>query len=442
MSVVRVGLLGLGTVGCGVVKTIRSQEKKLTERLGKKVEIVKALVRDVSKSRSVEVDGGLLTTRFDDVLQSDPDILVEVMGGVEPTFDYLRQGIEKGCHVVTANKELLAKRGQELIRLANRHRVHLAYEASVAGGIPILGVLRQFLRTNQIVSVQGIVNGTTNYIVTQMEQHQRNYADVLKEAQQLGYAELDPTSDVEGFDPLYKLYILAQLVFGEAVPLHVAEREGISSLSISQILFAKELGYRIKLLAKAEKRENVLRLSVRPTLIPLDHPLAAIQNADNGVQVTGNIVGELMFAGKGAGELPTASAVVEDLAYLLTQPFAPQQNWREADQVTASDVSGDVQGSCFLYMETNQGDCSPAKLFELFAEQQVAIRKQITQYSRGEAMRIGLIADQIPPQLLEVLRSGFQLDVKLFPILQKTERNVADTNPNLEQKQLVFSQNI
>lgn len=208
-SVVKVGLLGVGTVGGGVLKTIRSQQQKLSDRLGRRVEVVKALVRNAEKQRSVPIENNLITTRFEEVLASDVDIVVEVMGGVEPTYGYVRALIEKGCHIVTANKELLAKHGTELVRLANRHGVQLAYEASVAGGIPILGVLRQFLRTNDIVSVSGILNGTTNYILTRMEQEKLPYAEVLKQAQELGYAEADPASDVEGWDALYKTYILA-----------------------------------------------------------------------------------------------------------------------------------------------------------------------------------------------------------------------------------------
>jgi homoserine dehydrogenase len=416
MSVVKVGLLGLGTVGTGVLKTLRSQERKLTERLGKRVEIVKVLVRDAEKERAVEVDKDRLTTRFADVLESGADIVVEVMGGVDPTYEYLRQVMERGCHVVTANKELLAKHGRELIELANRHRVHLAYEASVAGGIPILGVLRQFLRTNDITAVQGILNGTTNYILTQMEKFQRPYADVLREAQEKGYAEADPTSDVEGFDALYKLYILSQLVFGEALPLHSAEREGISRLTTGHIRFANELGYRVKLLAAAKRSAEGIRLSVKPTLIPDHHPFASIEEAYNAIQVTGNIVGDLFFSGKGAGELPTASAVVEDLAYLLTQPVCPQPAWREGLKVESGACPAAVEGSWFLFLESNRPEVTLDQLLQPLQGAGLQAIKLKTHYNCNEVARIGLIVCDTSAANLEQLTAQLPAEALILPV--------------------------
>lgn len=415
MSVIKVGLLGLGTVGSGVVKTIRSQEKKLTARLGKKVQIVKALVRDVKKERQVEVERDVLTTSFSDVLDSGVDVIVEVMGGVEPTYGYLKEAIARGCHIVTANKELLAKHGRELIHLTNQHGVHLSYEASVGGGIPILSVLRQFLRTNDITAVQGIVNGTTNYILSQMEQNQRTYADVLKEAQELGYAEMDPTSDVEGFDAMYKLYILSQLVFGESQPLASVTREGISQLSLPHIQFAQELGYRLKLLASAERTTRGIQLSVQPTLIELSHPLAAIQDAYNAVQVTGNIVGDLLFTGRGAGELPTASAVVEDLAYLLTQPFVLQPVWQEKEAQTV--VQEVASSRCYLHIEAEKGDFYPNQIIEWLEEAGVTVVKLKTEFNHGEALRVGVVAEGVHAEQLLALGNQHGVSAKVFPIL-------------------------
>lgn len=418
----------MGTVGTGVVKTIRSQEKKLTERLGKRVEIVKALVRDAEKERAVDVDSGLLTTQFSEVLESGAHIVVEVMGGVDPTYEYLRQAIERGCHVVTANKELLAKRGQELIELANRHQVHLAYEASVAGGIPILGVLRQFLRTNEITAVQGILNGTTNYILTQMDRHQRSYADVLREAQEKGYAEADPTSDVEGFDALYKLYILSQLVFGEALPLHSVEREGISRLTTGHIQFAGELGYRVKLLATARRAADGVRLSVKPTLVPHDHPFASIEDAYNAIHVSGNIVGDLFFSGKGAGELPTASAVVEDLAYLLTQPAAPQPAWNERAAAGDIDCADDGEAYCFLYLESRKPEVSLDQLLQPLQQAGVQAVKLKTDYIHNEVARIGLLIRDTTASKLQEATSHLPAEVLILPVLadqkEKDEQTV------------------
>ncbi|MGN7469960.1 homoserine dehydrogenase [Brevibacillus sp. SAFN-007a] len=415
-GVVKVGLLGLGTVGGGVIKTIRSQQEKLAARLGKRIEIVKALVRDSEKERAVQVDPALLTTDFEEVLKSDVDIVVEVMGGVEPTYDYVRALIEKGCHVVTANKELLAKRGTELVDLANRHQVHLAYEASVAGGIPILSVLRQFLRTNDIHGVRGILNGTTNFILTKMEAEQLPYQEVLKQAQELGYAEADPRSDVEGYDAMYKLYILAQLVYGESLPLTHVVRKGISDLSPGHIRIASELGYRIKLIAQAQKTEQGIRLSVQPTMLPVAHPLAQIQDAFNAVQLSGNIVGDLLFTGRGAGELPTASAVVEDLAYLLTQPFTPHPAWKEQTAVAQPNQAQDERVLCYL-----EGSCpaaTPDRVLHFLRESGVNVTKLKVQFDLGGVLRAGLIVTGICEEHEEMLTRDFGLAVRCFPLLE------------------------
>jgi len=419
-GVVRVGLLGLGTVGGGVIKTIRSQQEKLSLRLGKRIEIVKALVRDSEKERAVQLEPSILTTNFDDVLQSDVDIVVEVMGGVEPTYDYVRALIEKGCHVVTANKELLAKRGTELVELANQHQVHLAYEASVAGGIPILSVLRQFLRTNDISGVRGILNGTTNFILTKMEAEQLSYQEVLKQAQELGYAEADPRSDVEGFDAMYKLYILAQLVYGESLPLADVVRKGISDLSAGHIRIASELGYRIKLIAQAYQTGEGIRLSVQPTMLPVSHPLAQIQDAFNAVQLSGNIVGDLLFTGRGAGELPTASAVVEDLAYLLTQPFTPHPVWKEN---AASQAGAEQQASerSLCYLEGSCPSATPDRVLHFLRTAGVSISKLKVQFDLGGVLRAGLITSGLQEEHEALLKSDFGLSVRCFPILESVE---------------------
>ncbi|QRG65688.1 homoserine dehydrogenase [Brevibacillus choshinensis] len=419
-GVVKVGLLGLGTVGGGVIKTIRSQQEKLSSRLGKRIEIVKALVRDSEKERAVELDRSVLTTDFEEVLKSDVDIVVEVMGGVEPTYDYVRALIEKGCHVVTANKELLAKRGTELVDLANRHQVHLAYEASVAGGIPILSVLRQFLRTNDINGVRGILNGTTNFILTKMETEQLPYQEVLRQAQELGYAEADPRSDVEGFDAMYKLYILAQLVYGESLPLAEVKRRGIADLTSGQIRIASELGYRIKLIAQAQQAPEGIRLSVEPTMLPTNHPLAQIQDAFNAVQLSGNIVGDLLFTGRGAGELPTASAVVEDLAYLLTQPFTPHPEWKETEAATGS-VTQQNGDHSLCYLEGSAPAATPDRVLHFLRHAGVDVHKLKVQFDLGGVLRAGLITSGMRAEHEELLQSDFGLQVRCFPLLGSVE---------------------
>lgn len=424
MSIVRVALLGLGTVGSGVVKTLALQEEKLSRRLGKKVEIVKVLVRDLTKKRNVQIDPEILTTNFEDILDADAEVLIEVMGGVEPTFDYLYQAMQRGCHIVTANKELLAKQGRELINVANHYQVHLYYEASVAGGIPILNVLRQLLQSNTINQIQGILNGTTNYIIHQMENHGRNYKEVLQEAQELGYAEADPTSDVEGYDALYKIYILSQLIYGEAPNLDQIKREGISKLTTNELQFAKKLGYRIRLIASAQEKEDQLKLTVKPILIPDDHPLANIVDAYNGVFLEGNIVGELLFTGKGAGEFPTASAVVEDLAYLLTQPFKQQQEWKKATESSAISVSiTPIQQELqFIYLKSLKKDISLLyHVLEILEKEKVFLKQVKSENEEGEVTRMGLIVEGMTNKCLMELEQKLKLRVRRYPILGSEE---------------------
>jgi homoserine dehydrogenase len=436
MSAVRVALLGLGTVGSGVVKTLALQEKKLSQRIGRKVKIVKVLVRDLNKKRNVQIYSGLLTTKFEDILDANPEVLIEVMGGIEPTFDYLYQAMKSGCHVVTANKELLAKHGRELIKVANHYQVHLYYEASVAGGIPILNVLRQLLQSNTICQIQGILNGTTNYIIHQMESHGRNYKEVLQEAQELGYAEADPTSDVEGYDALYKIYILAQLIYGKAPHLNQIKREGISKLTAYELNLAKELGYRIRLIASAQEKEGQLELSVEPSLISSEHPLANIVDAYNGVFLEGNIVGELLFTGKGAGELPTASAVVEDLAYLLTQPFKQQQEWNKEVEYPShnSAVTALTQReSHFIYLESQKKDFSLLyHVLEILEKEKVFLKQVKSDNEEGEVTRIGLIVEGMTNSCIKQLEQKLKLRVKKYPILGSEEATT-------EEKEIVIS---
>jgi len=437
MEKIRVGLLGLGVVGCGVVKTIRSQEKKLAERLGKQVEVVKILVRELDKERLVDVDKSLLTTSFEDVLASHVDVIVEVIGGVEPAGEYVKRAIRHGCHVVTANKELLAKQGKELTQLANQHEVHLAYEASVAGGIPILSVLRQFLRTNEISSVRGIINGTTNYILTQMEKHLVGYREALADAQRLGYAEADPSADVEGFDATYKLFILSQLVFGEAEPWDEIDRQGISQLRLSELQFAKELGYRIKLLAQAQKTAAGIRMAVRPTLLSQEHPLAQMDGAFNGVQVTGNIVGDLLFTGRGAGELPTASAVVEDLAYLLTQPFAPQPQWHIRSEQEHREQLLQQESTWYLYFEAAEPKRDPYQLLQALLDAGIQVKKLRTEYHQHDVLRCGLIVQAFSREVLERLAGNIAVSYSIIPVLVTNESEQGDGDQQREQELVV-----
>lgn len=318
MKAISIGLLGLGTVGSGVVNIIEDHQDKLMHQVGCPVKIKKILVQDLNKYRSVTVDPYLLTIDPDEILlDSDIDVVIEVMGGMEETKNYIIKALMAGKHVVTANKDLMALHGSELLTVASESGCDLYYEASVAGGIPIIRTLVDGLASDRIVKMMGIVNGTTNFILTKMSQEGRSYEEVLKEAQQLGYAESDPTADVEGLDAARKMTILATLGFSMKIDLEDVKVSGISQISDEDLLYGKQLGYTMKLIGLAHRAGEKVEVSVQPTLLSNRHPLASVQNEYNAIYVYGEAVGETMFYGPGAGSLPTATAIVSDLVAVM-----------------------------------------------------------------------------------------------------------------------------
>jgi len=314
MKAISVGLLGLGTVGSGVVTIIENHQDKLMHQVGCPIKVKKILVNDINKPRAVEVSRELLTTNEADILDDpDIDVVIEVMGGVAKTREYLLEALRKKKHVVTANKDLMAVYGTELHTVAAENGCDLFYEASVAGGIPILRSLVDGLASDRITKMMGIVNGTTNFILTKMTKQGAAYQEVLKEAQELGYAESDPTSDVEGLDAARKMTILATLGFSMKVDLDDVKVTGITQITEDDLKYAKQLGYTMKLLGIARRDGEKVDVSVQPTLLPDTHPLASVNDEYNAVYVFGEAVGETMFYGPGAGSLPTATSVVSDV---------------------------------------------------------------------------------------------------------------------------------
>ena len=304
---VKIGLIGLGTVGTGVVKVLKDFPD---------IQIVKIAVKNINKKRDIDdLNPDILTDNpFDVVNNPDVDIVVEVIGGINPAFDLLKTAINNKKHIVTANKELLAKKGQELFNLANDKNVAILYEAAIAGGIPIIMPIKTTLAGNKIRKIEAILNGTTNYILTKMEKDGVSYEEVLKEAQKLGYAETDPTGDVEGYDSAYKIATLATIALNQRVDINKIYREGITKISAKDIKFAKELGYKIKLIALAKLTDdNKADVRVHPMLVPVKDGLAAINGVTNSVVLEGFPVGRVMFAGPGAGMYPTASSVLGDI---------------------------------------------------------------------------------------------------------------------------------
>ncbi|NMB27732.1 MAG: homoserine dehydrogenase [Tissierellia bacterium] len=318
MEKIKIGLLGMGTVGSGVWNILKNNKDEIFRNCGYEMEIAKILVKDLDKKRNIDAPASLYTDDFNEVLNDDEiKIVVEVMGGIEPAKDYILKSMDKKKHVVSANKALIASHGKELFERAESNKVMFLYEASVAGGIPILSTIKESLSGNKIEEVMGIVNGTTNYILTKMTKDKVDFHNVLKEAQDKGYAELDPTADVEAYDAAHKLAILGFLSFGINIDLSSIYREGITKITPVDIEYAKELGYAIKLLAIGKEQDGEIEMRVHPTFIPLDHPLASVGDAFNAVFLKGNAVGDLMFYGKGAGDMPTGSAVVGDIIDII-----------------------------------------------------------------------------------------------------------------------------
>lgn len=315
---VNVGLMGFGTVGTGVVRIVQAHQEDLVKQTGLGINIHKILVQDVDKTRSIDGVNHLVTSDANELLL-DPeiDVLVEVIGGIHPTKEYILTALENGKHIITANKDLMALHGGEILKKAQENNCDVFYEASVAGGIPILRALVEGFSSDRITKMMGIVNGTTNYILTKMSQEGADYQEVLKEAQQLGYAEADPTSDVEGLDAARKMAILSTLGFRVAMNLEEVDVKGISKVSKEDIAYGKKLGYEVKLLGLARRDDEEIEVSVQPTMVHKSHPLASVNGVFNAVYVHGEAVGETMFYGRGAGELPTATAVVSDLVTVV-----------------------------------------------------------------------------------------------------------------------------
>jgi len=313
MKPINVGLLGLGTVGGGTLTVLRRNAQEISRRAGREIRVVRAAVRNLDKAKPLAGDLPLTTNPFDVVDDPAIDIVVELIGGLEPARELVLQAIANGKHVVTANKHLVAKYGNEIFAAAQAKGVMVAFEAAVAGGIPIIKALREGLTANRIEWLAGIINGTSNFILTEMRDKGAAFDDVLKQAQELGYAEADPTFDIEGIDAAHKLTILSAIAFGIPMQFDRAYTEGISKLTREDVKYAEELGYRIKLLGIARRAENGIELRVHPTLIPERRLIANVDGAMNAILVKGDAVGPTLYYGAGAGAEPTASAVIADL---------------------------------------------------------------------------------------------------------------------------------
>lgn len=381
---INIGILGLGTVGTGVVKILQQNAEAIQTRTHCEIKIKGILDRDLHREREVSGDF-ILTDQREKILQ-DPeiDIIVEVMGGIEPARTFILEALEHGKHVVTANKDLLAVHGHELLDAADKAGKELHFEASVGGGIPIIATLKESLVANKITTIMGIINGTTNYILTAMAEQGRDYAEVLAEAQQLGYAEADPSSDVDGLDAARKLAILSSIAFNSRVSLKDVFVEGISRITREDLAYAAELGCTIKLLAIAKHQEEGIEVRVHPAILPLTHPLASVNGVFNAIFVVGDAVGETMYYGRGAGSLPTGSAIVSDIMRIVNNiqaKSAPHSNCTCYLELPLKAVS-DFHTAFYIRLLVKDEPRVLATLALLFAEANISFAS-IIQKPRG-----------------------------------------------------------
>jgi homoserine dehydrogenase len=416
MKPVKVGLLGLGTVGTGVVRIVEGHQEDLQSQVGSPIVIEKILVQNRNKFRSVQIDPDKLTEDPWSIIR-DPeiDVIVEVMGGIGNTKEYILEALEHGKHVITANKDLMALHGPEILAKAQQHQCEILYEASVAGGIPIIRTLIEGFSSDRITKIMGIVNGTTNYILTKMTQEGAAYHDVLKEAQDLGYAEADPTSDVEGLDAARKMTILATLGFRANMALEDVSAKGISSVTKEDIRYASRLGYVVKLLGIAERQDDYISVTVQPTMVKNSHPIASVNGVYNAVYVYGEAVGETMFYGAGAGALPTATSIVADLVAVVKSIKLGVGGKQTVMAYKEKKLKTDEQISSkyFLLLHVDDRAGVLARITQVFAEFEVSLESVLQQPNpvNPEAEIIVITHDANKAAMNKVLQVFETLDV-------------------------------
>ena len=412
-TVINVGLMGLGVVGTGVAAKLLGSGSSLSEVTGRKVNLKKVLVRDFSRTRDINLPADVLTTNAKDIL-ADPDIhiLVEVMGGTDPAESYLRQGLSSGKHVVTANKEVMAKSGFELMALARDNGVNLLFEASVGGGIPIVGCMMNELAANDIRSIRSIINGTTNYILTRMAHERTSFQQALLEAQELGYAEADPTNDVEGIDAAYKLIILASLGYRQSFQPADVYCEGISKLEPQDFRYADELGYAIKFLAIANLDAAAVQLRVYPAFVSAEHMLAKVDGVYNAVEVDGSLCGPVLFHGMGAGREPTTSAVIGDLIEVVRKTGNLTQSGYVQAIVDAKNGPllkvrpiGDLQVRYYIRLEVADTPGVLAQIAQVLGDGQISIAVVLQRDTNPETQIAEIVITTHPAQEASVQKA-------------------------------------
>lgn len=386
-DVVGVGLFGFGNIGAGVVDTLAQNRDVIMRNTGVEIKLLKVVDIDIERDRGVAIDKSVLSVNAEDIIDNpDISVVIELIGGASFAKSVVERCLEKGKSVVTANKELIAKHGAELVALAGKNNARLLFEASVGGGIPVLTPLLTCLRANRIDRIVGIVNGTTNYILTQMAETGGDFQDILKDAQDKGFAEADPTNDIEGFDSAYKTVILCSVGLGFEVKPGDVYREGITKISLRDIRDAHELGFAIKLLSVSENRGGSVAARVHPCLVPLSHPLAGVNGVLNGIYVEGRPIGPLMFVGRGAGAPATSSAVIGDVISIA----AGTSGARPAAAVSGAKLfpMEDAEFSFYIRMTVTDRPGVLAEVSKIFGENKVSIQSLTQKSSGGEVAEI------------------------------------------------------
>lgn len=393
---VKVGIMGFGVVGTGTYKVLKENSHIIRSQIGTDVIVEKILVRDLSKKRHVLVPYEILTTNPDDILENpEIDIVVELMGGENPAYSYIDRAFKNGKHVVTANKELMAKKGGSILQSADEKGLTLGFEATVCGGIPIIRAFKRSLCTDKINRIMGIVNGTTNYILTKMAEEGSEYDDALKEAQANGYAEADPTADVEGYDAAYKMAILASIGFHTKLDIQKVNREGISGISKRDIEYGKDLGWTIKLLGIAQEIDGKLEVGVSPVMLPANHPLASVGGVNNAVFVNSQAVGELMFYGPGAGQMPTGNSVASDIIEIARQMVLGNEMLRNCSCFESKGILEEIESSFYIRLNVINKPGVLAKIAGVFGSFGVSLESVLQKNTEGESAEIVWITSKV-----------------------------------------------
>ena len=374
MKKIGVALLGLGTVGGGTYRILKNNHDSILKNDGIDIEIRHIIERDTSKAVALGADLSIVSTDINDVVNDkDTQIVAEFFGGIEPAKSFLTKCLLAGKSIVTANKEMFSKNWVDLEAAAKKGHAGLYFEASCVGGVPIIRTLTESMQGNVIQSMMGIVNGTTNFILSKMADENKEYADVLKEAQALGYAEANPSADVDGFDSMYKLSILSSLAFRKKVPISVIHREGISGIDKKDIEFGKSLGFTLKLLAIAKNRDGKVEARVHPAFIPSGHPLASVKGSFNAVHIVGDNVGDIMLYGRGAGDLPTGSAIVSDIVFAACQSKPKYAPFKNVDKISPKDFTDNYLCRYYLRMTVADQAGVMAKITSAFGKYNISI---------------------------------------------------------------------